>query len=258
MKRPIPRAITIIGAALAAGACAGWDNPTALADLEADVEFEVAANRVETMEEVEIHVHAMHDGAPMIMREPQLEIEHADGGPVRLVDLQPEGDGYAAHVMFFEEGEHHLHFMGRPAGHRMRVEMGEHEVHAHNQHRVIGAYWVELVVSPAPVFADSSAHVHVLVYDLLSDGTAGARVGGLEMEMAIHAPDGDEHALTAVEEEPGAYEAAFTFEHEGLYELHVEIHVDPDHFDGEFHIPVFSPDTSTGEGDGGEGGHPHG
>ena len=49
---------------IALSACADWDNPTALSKLELDVEFEIEATRVETFEEVEIHVHVLDNGSP--------------------------------------------------------------------------------------------------------------------------------------------------------------------------------------------------
>jgi hypothetical protein len=244
---------------LAAGlsACADWDNPTALSELAPEAVFEIEAAEIETFEEVEIHVTVSESGAPLQMHSSQLEIQHADGGEPRLIDMEPEGDGYAAHVLFFEEGEYHLHFHGQPKGHAIAAEMGEHEIEVHRQHRVIGPYLVELEVSPAPVEENSSTHVKVLVFELQPDGSAGAPVGGLDVEMEIHAPDGDETALAVVEEDTGEYEGEHVFGEAGEYELHVEILVGATPEDGEFHIPVLSPE---GEGDtGGEGGgHGHG
>ena len=57
-------------------ACAGLDNPTALADLELDVDFDIEAVRVETFEEVEIHVVVREGGAHLQMLESRMEIEH--------------------------------------------------------------------------------------------------------------------------------------------------------------------------------------
>jgi hypothetical protein len=238
------------------GACAGWDNPTALEDLQANVEFDVEVSRVETFEEIEIHIHATEGGAPMEIDQPHLEIEH-EGVQVGVVEMERVGDEYEAHVTFFEHGEHHLHFRGVPNKHRLEWELGDHEIDVHNAHRVIGPYWVELELSPAPVLEGEEGHIHVLVYELLNDGTAGLPVAGLDVELEIHDPSAVETALTVIEEEEGEYEAEFGFGAAGEYELHVEIEVDGVHEDGEFHIPVLSPEGEAEEpGDG--GGHDHG
>ena len=245
------------GLAAALYACAGWDNPTALEDLQTTAEFEIEAARVETFEEVEIHVHVRERGSHVKVTQAQLEIEHAASGTARTVAMEPEGDGYAAHVMFFEEGEHHMHFMGVPARHRLMWELGEHELHVHNAHRIIGPYWVELEVSPAPVLEGNDGHIHVHVFELLPDGTAGAPVSGLDVELAIHSPSEVETVLTVVEEEEGEYEGEYAFGAAGTYELHVEIEVDGGHEEGEFHIPVLSPEGEQEPDDGGPG-HGHG
>ncbi|NIM50545.1 MAG: hypothetical protein GTO22_15055 [Gemmatimonadales bacterium] len=257
MKRVSHLLAAALPLAIGLSACADWDNPTALSELAPEVEFEIEAAEIETFEEVEIHVHVSESGAPMQMHRSQLEIQHADGGEPRLVEMEPEGDGYAAHVLFFEQGEYHLHFHGQPKGHAIMAELGEHEIDVHRQHRVIGPYLAELEVSPAPVEENSTAHVMVFVFDLQPDGSAGAPAGGLDVEMAIHAPDGDDTALSVVEEDTGEYEGEYSFGNAGMYELHVEILVGTVHEEGEFHIPVLSPE---GEGDtGGEGGgHGHG
>ncbi len=239
--------------------CAGWDNPTALEDLQADVEFEIEAARIETFEEVEVHVHARHDGAPMELESPRLEIEHEASGEVQVIDMEPEGEGFAAHVMFYEEGAHHVHFEGIPERHRLMWRLGETEVEVHNAHRIIGPYWVELELSPAPLLEGEVGQVHVHVFDLLADGNPGAEVSGLDVELEIHDPNGAQVALPVAEETPGEYEAEFDFDLPGEYELHVEIDVGGILADGEFHIPVLSPETGDSvPGDQGGGGHDHG
>lgn len=252
-----PRMALVAAAAALTLACADWDNPVALADLEADVEFELSAATVQTFEEVEIEVHVMHGDASMHMRQMQLQIESAGDGTMRTIDLQLEGEGYAAHVTFFQPGEHHVMVMAMPERHHLMKQLHEHEVHVHRQHRTIGPYWVEMALDPAPVQENGTAHIELFTYELLSDGSRGNPVGGLDLEGAIHAPDGMETSLMFMEEEAAEYEAEFTFGGAGLYELHVEIKVGADHEEGEFHIPVLSPttgDTGTGK----PGGHGHG
>ena len=245
-----------LGVALAA--CADWDNPTALADMELETEFEIAAGPVETFEEIEIHVHVAEGGAPLPMTEAELEIEVEATGELRVVAMHAEGDGYAAHVTFFEPGEHHLHFVGRPEQHHLMYEMGDHEMEVLRQHTVIGPYWVEMEVSPAPPHPADSAHIHFHVFDMLLDGTPGDEVGGLALELEVHDPAGVETPVAVEEEDVGEYEAKYAFGEAGMYELHLEIEVGTEHEDGEFHIPVLSEEDPGDEGDGDDGGDGHG
>ena len=237
------------------------ENPTALDDLNPEVEFEIEAARVETFTATEIHVRATESGMPMRMQDAYLEIRHKDEEDVRRVPLEQHEDGYEAHAYFYEEGEHHVHMVGMLEGHTIMAEFGEHEVHANLQRQFIGPYWVELSIPGGPVLEDSTAHVHAMVYDMLPDGSRGNPVAGLEVHMAIHSPDGSEMELTVAEEEAGEYEAEYSFGHAGGYELHVEIEVNTFHEDGEFHVPVQTSDELDGGhvdgGDGGDDGHGH-
>lgn len=250
-----------LAAGIAGLGCADWDNPTALSELEPDAEFEIEATRVETFEELEVHVHVSEGGTPLDLTESELEIESHATGATQVVGMLPEGDGYAAHVMFFEPGEHHLHLTGMPHGHRLMVDLGEHEIEVHRRHQVIGPYWVELGVSPAPVLPGSSGHIHLYAFELDQDGLPGAPASGLVIEADVHAPDGGESHLQAVEEEAGEYEIEYAFETAGVYEFHVGIEVGAEHVDGAFQLPVIDRDeggdTDGGHDDEGGDGHDH-
>ncbi len=247
--------------ALAVAACAGSDNPTALADLETAVEFEVSAAEIQTLEEVEFHIHVEERGMHLDLLQAELEIRHAGGEAIRTIALEQEGDEYHAHVTFFEPGEHHVHVMGMPRGHGVMGEMGEFEVDVARRHEDIGPYWVEMATSPAgPLLEGQEAHIHIFVFDLLADGSRGAPVTGLEFVAEMHHPDRTEMMLEVVEEEEGEYECDHTFSAAGMYELHVEIEVGAEEVSAEFHIPVFSPDADepeTQDEPGGDG-HDHG
>ncbi len=93
--------------AVAAAACADRDNPTALADLQVDALLEITTERVETFNEVEIHASVTQGGMAMAMETMQLEIESHDGD-VAVMGMEPDGDGYSAHVIFYAAGEPHL------------------------------------------------------------------------------------------------------------------------------------------------------
>ena len=239
--------------------CADGDNPTALADLQTETEFEFTTLRVETFEELEIHLHVEEGGASLGLHEAELEIEHAMTGATRVVPVEAEGHGYAAHVMFFEPGEHHLHLEARPEGHNLMHELGELELEVHRHHRLIGPYWVEIEVSPAPVLEGETAHIHLLAFDLLEDGSRGTPAGALEIGLEIHNLSGEGTLLTVLEEGVGVYETEYGFGGAGVYELHVEIDLGAEHADGEFHVPVLSPleeEPDDHEDDGGDG-HEH-
>lgn len=246
---PIP-----VLAALATLTCADWDNPAALTELSPEVEFELSAAEIETFQEIEVHVHVHEGGSPMSMGDAQLEIQHADGGAVRTVSMESAGDGYAAHVMFFEPGDHHIHLMGIPHRHTITWEVGEHEVHVHRLHTTAGPFWLELAATPSPVLEQATAHVRVLVFELLPDGTKGMPVGGVTLSVEVHTPSGGETVLTATEEGAGEYEFQYAFGTAGTYELHVRIAGEP--AAAAFHFPVLTPDT--GNENGGTGGHDDG
>lgn len=241
---------------LAAWSCADWDNPTALSEMDLSTAFDVHATRVETFEAVEIHVEVMSGGSPLGMQTAELEVEHAASGAVQTFPMEPGEHGYAASVTFFQPGEHHLHFHGMPEHHSLIAELGEHEVGVHRRHEVIGPYWVELELSPAPVIEGGEGHIHVLVYELMQDETPGTLVTGLTMGLEIHDPSGAGVPLVVTEEAPGEYESAYSFTAAGVYELHVEIEVDGVHEGGEFHIPVLSETGDEVDDHGGDG-HDH-
>jgi len=252
---------TVVGVlvwGLAAWSCADWDNPTALADLDLSTAFEVHAVRVETFEAVEVHVELMSNGSPLGMQSAELEVEHVASGAVQTFPMEAETHGYAASVTFFQPGDHHLHLHGMPERHSLMAELGEHELDVHRLHQEIGPYWVEIELSPSPVREGEDGHIHVLVYELMQDGTPGSEVTGLSMELEIHDSGGVEESLAVDEEAPGEYESAYSFTQAGVYELHVEIEVNGVHEGGEFHIPVLSEtgDDADGDDHGGDG-HDH-
>jgi hypothetical protein len=249
----------LLSLTLAAG-CAGSDNPTALADVEADVEFEIEATELQTLEEVEFVIHAREGGMHMDLTDTEMEIQHEDGGDPRTVTMEREGDGYAAHVTFFEAGEHHLHFRATPRRHAIMGEMGDMEVHVMRRYEIAGPYRIEIETDPhGPLLEGATAHIHIHVFEVLADGTPGDEVAGLSLTAEVHTPDEEQAVLTVTEEEAGEYETEYTFDHAGLYELHVEIDLGTEEVGAEFHIPIFSEDTSAGDTTGGqEGGHGHG
>lgn len=255
MRKIVGMAAFFVGGWAATG-CADWDNPAALSELNPQAGFQVATTRVETFEEVEIRVQVTDDGTPLELQSGRMEIEHEASGSRWTVEAEPAGEDYVTRVTFFEPGRYHLSFEGMPDGHRLMWEMGEQELEVSRQHRVIGAYWVELDLDPAPVLEGGLAHVHVFVYDLLGDGTRGQPVGGLQVGAQIHDPAGVETVLGVTEEVAGDYTAEYVFVDSGLYELHVSIAGQTD----EFHFPVLPlvSDDGTGGGDHqGGGGHGH-
>lgn len=242
---------------LVAAACADRDNPTALADLQADVLLEIATERVETFTEVEFHATVTQAGAVLSMQDMQMTMESEDGA-VRVMGMEPEGDGYSVHVVFYEAGEHHLLIDGAPHGHHadLTTRVMSREIDVHNQHQIVGPYWVEMEVSPAPVPEGGEAEIHLHVHEF--DGAEpGEEVAGVEMHAELHHPDGDEVEISFEEHEPGEYEVSAHFPEAGMYEIHLEVEIDEVHHEGEFHIPVFSETVVTDptEPTGGEHGH---
>ncbi len=280
MTSRIAREWPVAALGLVLAACAGSDNPVALADREPHTELEIDAAVVETFEEVELHAHITEHGSPMGLREVHLEIEHASGGPVRSVQMSPEGDEYAAHVTFFQPGDNHVTIMGRPPRHGLMMTLGEFEVHAERRHEVIGDYWVELEVLPAPLYEGDDGDIRLLVYEH-EDGGPGHEASGLHITGSVHLPGGGEVDVEFEELTHGIYEVRHRFVLAGVYEIHVELEGDAhdggndghggedeghgdegeeSHSEGEFHIPVLSPSTGEAPGHGDDqsgGGHGH-
>lgn len=256
------RSIIAVAVVLGGLGCAGWDNPTALSELDTETEFEFSVAEFETFEEVEVEVHVRSGAMRLRMLDARMEIEAEGSGTTREIVLTPSEHGdeaWEAHVTFYEPGEHHIHLFGRPERHRMQAEMGDREIEVERHHVDIGPYRVELAVSPAPVFEGGEGHIHLYVFEILGDGSKGAEVTGLDLGAEVHAPDGTESALDIVEEEAGEYEAEFVFGEHGLYEIHVEIDVDGTPEDGELHLPVLDPNAAEAEpAEPGQGGHGHG
>ena len=242
--------------AVASGACADRDNPTALGDLQVDVLLEITTERVETFNEVEIYASVTQGG--MAMETMQLEIESHDSD-VAVMGMEPDGDGYSAHVIFYGAGEHHLLIKGAPFGHQagLMTAMANREIEVYAQHRIVGPYWVEMGLSPAPVPEGGEAHIRLWVHEFNGVGP-GQEVGGVEMHAEFHHPEGHEAELVFVEEVPGEYEAPALFPEAGLHDLHLEIEVDGVHHESEFHIPVFGETVVTDPTDSTGGGHGHG
>jgi hypothetical protein len=251
------RYIVAAGVALAVAGCS--DNPTALDDLNPEVEFAIEAARVETFTETPIQVQAMESGVPMTIQEAYLEIRHADEEDVRRVPVEQNDGGYQANAYFFEEGDYQVRMMGRLDGHAIVSEFGESEVRVEQQRQFIGPYWVEIEIPGGPVLENSTRDLHLLVFDLLADSSRGNPVSGLTISASVHAPDGDENALLVEDEGSGEHAMTYAFDHGGQYELRVTIEVGGGVFEGEFRVPVheadFVDDGTSDEEEGGGNGH---
>jgi hypothetical protein len=225
----------------------GEDTPTGSSDSNPVTQFDVQGNLVETFQETEIRVAVTEGGAPLRMQQGQMDVEHA-GGHTRTVDMQMIGDSLTAGMMFFEPGEYRLRFRGMPMGQGMMMrDMGEYTLQVHRRHHVIGNYWVEFEVDPAPVLQNETATIRVFVFELLSDGTPGDAAAGLDVGMAIYDPADAEATLTVTETSAGVYEAEYSFGAAGMYELYVQIGSAPSQI-GEFHIPVLTDQNDEGLG----------
>lgn len=256
--------VTWVAAGLAFGlllvGCGDGDT-TGVADFNPEAQFSLQDTLVETFLDTEIRVAVTDGGALLPMQHGEMEVEHP-GGYSRIVGMDRMGDGLTAHMMFFEPGRYRLRFRGTPMGHGMTHDMGEYMVDVHRQHHVIGAYWVEVELDPAPVLQNESATVRLLVFDLMPDGTPGDPAGALAVGMTIHDPTGAETALVVSEAATGVYEAEHAFGEAGMYELHVAIGTTSPET-GVFHIPVLTSMDDDGldycgEHQGGGGGHRHG
>jgi hypothetical protein len=191
-----------------------------------------------------------------------------------MIPLQENehGDGYEAHVRFYEPGEHDIHFFGQPEKHHFMRELGEHEIDVERQHQLHGdEHRFEISVNPAPIVEGAPAHVILHAFDMEHDGTVGPPAEGLHFTATLHMPDGAELPLEFSEHDHGEYEADFLFPMAGSYGLHIEVEEEGDHGGGEehgdeehgeeegmefdIHVPALSgaPDDTPDNG----GGHGH-
>ena len=248
MLRSKTLAILTTLAGLGLLACA--ENSTSPQGDEPETTFDVQADRVETFEDVDIQIDIHKGGGIIPMEHGEMMISAPDGSGWTH-DMEPLGDGFVAHAMFFHPGTHELRFSGRRAG-RSDEEFGEHMIEVHRQHRLIGDYWAELALDPAPVVEGNETTVTLYVFEF--DGQSpGAQAAGLSLDAHLHGPGDIEVPVGFVESAAGVYEATHTFNAQGLYELHVTIGSE----EGFFRFPVFTSleDIGTGRHGHGHGGH---
>jgi hypothetical protein len=214
--------------------------------------FDIQVERIETFEDVDIHVEVHEGGDAFRMEHGEMMID-APGGTGWTHEMEQLGDGFVAHAMFFEPGNHELHFRGRRSGHGAE-NFGDHMIEVHRQHRLIGDYWAELSLAPAPAVVGTETTVTLHIFEL--DGQSpGSPAAGLTLAANLHDSDGVEYMVSFVESVAGVYETSQTFNAVGMYELHVTIGLE----EGVFHFPVLGSldDIGTG-GHGHMGGGHHG
>lgn len=224
----------------------GDDTSTGLADANPEALFDIQGDQVETFQETEIRVAVVDGGTPLRMQQGEMQIEHG-AGYTRSVRMEMSGDSLIANMMFFEPGQYRLRFNGMPMGGGMMEEMGEYMIEVHRGHHVIGDYWVEFELDPAPVLQNETATIRLFVFDLLSDGTPGDPAAGLDLGMTIYDPSDLEAMLTVTETSSGVYEAEHSFGAAGMYELYVQVGSAPSDI-AEFHIPVLTDQFDDGLG----------
>lgn len=219
------------------------DDPTGASQI--DTEFQIGAARVETFTPVGVEVGVMQGGSPMMMQGGQMHVEHLGDDWTHTFEMAATGDGFAGEMMFFEPGEHELHFQGTRHMGGMMEEIGQHRLTVHRQHRVVGPYWVELAVEPAPALQNGTARVRFLVFEL-GNAAPGDPVGGLSARVTVHDPSGQGPTLPLTEAAAGSYETDHTFGDAGLYELHLEVDDGVTVETGDFHIPVLASSDDSG------------
>ena len=233
------------------------DDPASAADTDPGTQFEVQSSRVETFEDVEVYVRIHQDGTALHMQHGELEIEHQGGGHDYSWDMNGDGDGFIAHMMFFEPGTHRLHFWGMQQGGDHDEDLGHHNIEVHRQHRIIGSYWVEMELDPVPPIVNQAETIRVRVFQRLQDGTPGDPVGGLSVRMQVRGPDMMMDMLVVTEEQAGVYMSEHTCDTAGMHYLQVQIGEANTMVQGEFHFPVLGSleDHEYGHHGDGEGHH---
>jgi hypothetical protein len=230
-----------LAALLLLSACS--DDPSGVSSPE--LQFELANDRVETFQPVELHVDAGSHGAGMMFQHGELDVEQADGDWMHTFSMTQGTHGFDGTLMFFRPGEHELRFRATGGG-GMVEDIGHHQVTVHRQHRVIGPYWVEFEVILAPVLVETTAQLRFHVFDWPGDDLPGEPVSGLDATLTIHDPAGAESNVSLVESESGLHTAEHEFGAAGLYELHLAIDVGGTLETGDFHLPVLASSEDDG------------
>ena len=247
--------VLAIAAGVASVGCG--DDPASTSVSDPNTQFEIEATRVETFEEVAVHVQVHQDGSAVHMQHGELEIEHRGDGHGYSWDMESDGDGFTAHMMFFEPGTHQLHFWGTRQGGDHDEDFGHHEVQVHRQHRIIGPYWVELKLDPVPPIVNQAETIRVHVFERLQDGTPGDPVDGLSVRMQVRGPDMMMDMLVVTEEQAGVYMSEHTCDTAGMHYLQVQIGESSTVEQGEFHFPVLASLDDDDFGHHGHGGGNH-
>jgi hypothetical protein len=221
------------------------DDSTGTSEGELETNFELGTSWAETFTPVTVDVGISQGGTSVTMQQGEMHVEDLGDGSTHTFAMTPMGDGFSGEMMFFEPGEHELHFQGRLQMGGMMQDVGHHRITVHRQHRVVGPYWVEFEVDPAPVLQGEIARVRFLVFQLMGDAP-GDPVEGLDVQVTIHDRDGAESVLSLLESTAGSYEAEHAFGQAGLYELHLEIDVGGNVETGDFHMPVLASAEDTG------------
>ena len=183
----------VLCAGLGLMACSDSTSP---GNAQTETLFDVQVERVETFEDVDIHIMVEESGGPLHMEHGEMHIQEA-GGSGYAHEMEAMGDGWVAHAMFFEPGIHELHFQGRRHG-GGDESFGDHMIEVHRQHRLIGGHWAELALDPAPIVDGSEATITLNVFEI--DGQSpGAPATGLTLEAHLHNPDDVELPADIVE-----------------------------------------------------------
>jgi hypothetical protein len=253
------------------------DNPTALADLEPVAEFDISTSEVQTMHAVEITARVREGGSRMHLRDAQIEIR-PPSGPVRIVALEGDRDGYEALFRFYESGEHHLRLLGRPELHNLIGEMGEFEIDVEPQHQIHGDRRFDLEVIPGTIIPGMPAQVRLLGWKMDPDGNLVGPAGGLALHAELHLPGDIEVQFVFNEVAEGEYQLDVVFPAGGSYDLSIEVvdedeeipvaGTDPEETDDDeehgadmafrIHVPSLAGDGGDSSPvEGGDGGHGH-
>ncbi|NIR49395.1 MAG: hypothetical protein GWN62_15530 [Aliifodinibius sp.] len=196
-------------------------------DDELTAELTLSADHVHTLSEVifTVVVKDHHGSVVTDFESIQVERKLVGTDTWRGIELALEGSSYKGAYTFTTSGEYHLRVSGmRPGEHEMAMLYEPTEsYHVGRAHLEAGGYRVEFENFPGHIHEGDTATMKFWVKSLEKDASGNRPpITGLSAEIHCGEANGTNETHTAVEAEPGVYQAEHTFQSAGEAHMGIE------------------------------------